>query len=86
MISEMVFKRREMLGCDISVVRSVDGMPSILLDFKLLVSIILSLLPCLLTMFIGNCQGILLVLQLALEPLMEAEWALNPIAVRLFLK
>ena len=86
MIMEMVFKRGAMLGCDIFVVKSVDGIPPIIMDFMLLGSVILELLPCLLTINIGSCQGILLVPKLDLEPLREAEQALNPNAVRLFLK
>ena len=82
----MVFKRGEMLGCDIFVVKIVDGMPPILLNFMPLGSVILELLPCLLTMIIVICQGRLLVPQLALEPLREGEQALNPKAVRIFLK
>ena len=69
MIMEMVFKRGEMIGCAISIVNSVYGMPPILLDFMPLGSVILEKFPCLLTMIIGNCQGRLLVSQLALEPL-----------------
>ena len=63
---EMVFKRGSVIGCAISVVRSVDEMTLILLDFMLLGSVILALFPCLITMIIGNCQGKLLMLQLAL--------------------
>ena len=86
MIMEMVFKRGAMIGCAISVVRSVDGMRTILLYFMPLGSVILALLPCLLTMIIGNFQGILLVLQLELEKLREADWALKPNTVRIFMK
>ena len=75
-----------MLGCDIAVVRSVDGMTPILMYFMPFGSVILEILPCLLTIIIGNCQGRLVVLQLSLEPLMEVEWSLNPKLVRLFLK
>ena len=70
MIMETVFKIRAMLGYAITVVRIVDVMTPILLDFMLLGSVILSLLPCLMNIIIGNCQGRLLVSQLALEPLM----------------
>ena len=73
MIMEMVFKRGSMFGCAIYVVMSVDGMTPILLDFMPLESLILSLLICLLTMIIGNCQGNVFVSQLSLEPLREAE-------------
>ena len=66
MIMEMVFKRGEMIGCDIAIVRSVNGMSPIILDFMPLGSVILELLPCLLTMIIENCQGRLLVSQLTL--------------------
>ena len=58
-----------MLGYDISVVRSVDGMTPVLLDLMPLGSVILALFPFLMTMIIGNYQGILLVLQLEMEPL-----------------
>ena len=64
MIMGMVFKKGEMLGCAIAIVRSVDGIPPIILDFTPLGSVILALLPCLLTMIIGNCQWRLLVFQL----------------------
>ena len=50
MIMEMVFKIGAMLGCDISVVRSVDGMKPILLYFIPLGSVILAFLPYLMTM------------------------------------
>ena len=69
MIMEMVFKRGAIIGCDIAVVRSVDVMKPILLDFIPLGSVILALLPYLLTMIIGKSQGRLFVSQLALEPL-----------------
>ena len=72
-IMEMVLKIGAILGCAISVVSSVDGMTPILLDFMPLESLILSLLLCLLTMIIGNCQGNVFVSQLSLEPLREAE-------------
>ena len=75
-----------MLGCDISVVRSVDGMKPIIMYFMPLGSVILEFFPCLLTMIIGNCQGRLLVSQLALDPPREAKWALKPNAVRIFPK
>ena len=65
----MVFKRGAMLGYDISVVRSVDGMTPVLLDLMPLGSVILALFPFLMTMIIGNYQGRLLVLQLEMEPL-----------------
>ena len=80
-VMKMVFKRGSILGCDIAVVRSVDEM-----DFMPLGIMILTILPCLLTTIIGNCQGRLLVLQLAPEPLREAEWALKPNFVWIFLK
>ena len=86
MIMEMVFKIGAMLACDISVIRSVDGIPPMILDYMPLGSVILALLPCLMTVIIGNCQGILLVSQLALEYLQEAERALKPNAVWIFLK
>ena len=41
----MVFKRREMLGCDIAVIKSVYGILPILLYFMLLGSVILALFP-----------------------------------------
>ena len=85
-MTEMVFKRGEMLGCDISVVRGMYGMTPIVLDLMPLGSMILEILPCLITMIIGNCQGRLLVLQLALYPLRKVEWVLNPNSVWLFLK
>ena len=82
----MVFKREKMLGCAIDAIGIVDEMTPILLDFMPLRGVILALLPCLMTMIIGNCQEIPLVLQLALYPLREAEWALKPKDVRIFLK
>ena len=65
----MVFKRGAILGCYIAAVENVDGMPPILLYFIPLGSVILEILPCLMTMIIGNYRGRLLVLQLSLEPL-----------------
>ena len=62
-----------MFRCDIAIVRSVDGMTHILLDFMPLGIVILELFPCLLTMIIGNCMGRLLASQHALEPLKELE-------------
>ena len=50
----------------IAVVRSVDGMPHILMDFMPLGRVVLALFPYLLTMIIVKCQGRLLVSQLAL--------------------
>ena len=44
MIIEMVFKIGEMLGCDIAVIKSVDGILLTLLDFMVLGSLILELL------------------------------------------
>ena len=84
-IMEMFFKRGSMLGCDIYIVKSVDVIPPILLDFMPLGRAILALLSCLLNMIIGIFRGRLLVLQLALEPLREAERALNTNAVWVFL-
>ena len=75
-----------MLGCDIAVVNSVDRMPPILMDFMPLGSAILALFHCLLTMIIGSCKGILLVLKLLMEPLREVERTIKPNSVRLFLK
>ena len=86
MIMILVFKREAMFGCAIYVVKNENGMKPILMDFMLLESVILSLLPCLATMNIGRCQVILLVSKLALEPPREAEWALKPNTVQLFLK
>ena len=86
MIMEMVFKRGEMIGCDISFVRSVDGMPPIIMYLMPLGSVILEILTCLLTMVIGICQVRLLVLKLEMEPLKEVERAINPNAVLIFLK
>ena len=86
MFMEMVFKIGAILVCNISFVRTVDGMPPILLDFIPLGSVILSIFPCLLTMIIGNCQGRLFVSKLALEPIWEVEWEINPNAVWIFLK
>ena len=73
MITKMVFKRGSILGCAITVVRSVDEMTPILLDFMLIGGVILEPFTCLLTIIIGNCHGKLLVSQLELEPLKEAE-------------
>ena len=64
MIMEMVFKRGAMIRCDISVVKSVDEILPIPMDFMLLGSVILSLSPCHLTMTIGSCHERMLVLQL----------------------
>ena len=86
MIMEMVFKIWAMIGCAIFVVKGVDGMPPILLDFMPLGSVILAPLPCLMTMIIGICHRRLLVFQLELKPLREAERALNPNGVCLFMK
>ena len=86
MITEMVFNGEKMLGCAIDAIGIVDEMTPILLDFMPLRGVILALLPCLMTMIIGNFQEIPLVLQLALYPLREAEWALKPKDVRIFLK
>ena len=69
----MVFKIGAMIGCTISIVKSVDGIIPTLLDFILLGSAILALLPCQMTTTIGSWQGRLLVLQLELETLREAE-------------
>ena len=77
MIMEMVFERGTMLGCAIAVVMSVNGMTPIIMNFMPLGSVILEILPCLLTMIIGNCKGILVVSQLEVETLREAEWALK---------
>ena len=66
---EMVFKRSKIFVCDIDIVKSVDEMPPILLDFMLHGSVVLALLLCLLTMIMESFQGRLLVSQLALEPL-----------------
>ena len=65
-----------MLGCAIDVIRSVDGMKPILMDFMLLGSVILVLLTCQMNMTIGSYQGILIMLQLELEPTREAEQTL----------
>ena len=86
MIIEMVFKRGSMIGCAIFVVKSVDIMPPILLDFMLLVSVVLAPLPCLMTMIIGIFHRRLLVFHMALDPLREAERALNPNGIHIFLK
>ena len=72
-IIEMKFKKGEMLGCAIYIVNSVDAILPKFLDFMLIVSVILAHLPCRMNITIGSCQGILLVLQPSLEPLMELE-------------
>ena len=72
--------------CAIAAVKSVDGMPTILMYFMLIGRVIMALLPCLLTMIIGICKGRLLVSQLELDPLMEADQAINTNAIRIFLK
>ena len=41
---EMVFKREEVFGCAIAIVRIVDGMPPIPLDFMPLGRVIMALL------------------------------------------
>ena len=74
-----------MIGCAIAVINSLDGIIPTLLDFMLVGSVILSLFPCQLTMITGSCKGRLLVLQLLLEPLREAERKSHPNAVWLFL-
>ena len=86
MIMKMLFKRVDILGCAIVVVKSVEGILPTLMNFMLLGSEILELLTCHLTMTILICQGRLLVLQLALDPLKEAEQEFQPNAVWLFLK
>ena len=53
MIIEMVFKRGEMLGCDIAVVKSLDEILPTPLYFILLGSVILALSPFQLTMTTG---------------------------------
>ena len=73
MITKMLLKIGSMLGCAIAVVRSVDGMTLIFLDFMPLGGMILEPFPCLMNIIIGNCHRKLLVLQLKLEPLKEAE-------------
>ena len=73
MIMEMVFTRGDIIGCSIVVVDSVDIILPTPLDLMLLVSVILELFPCRVTMTTGSCQGRLLVLKLAMEPLREAE-------------
>ena len=65
-----------MLGCAIAVVNSVDIILPTLLDFMLLGSVILVLLTCQMNMTIGSYQGILIMLQLELEPTREAEQTL----------
>ena len=55
-IMEMVFKRKEMLGCAISGVKSVGGILPIHLDLMLLGSVILALLPFHITMNIGSVR------------------------------
>ena len=72
----MVFKRGEMIGCSIASVKIVDGILPTLLDFMLLGSVILVLLTCQMNMTIGSYQGILIMLQLELEPTREAEQTL----------
>ena len=75
-----------MLGCDIDVVKSVDGILPTPMDFILIVSMILARLPLHLTMTTGSCQGRLMVLQLELEPLLESGQAPLTNVVRFFLK
>ena len=58
----MVFKIGAILGCDIAVVKSVDGILPTIMDFMLLGIMILSILPCQLTTTIGIFQGRLQVL------------------------
>ena len=86
MITEMVLKIGEMLGCAITVVKSVDGIIPTRLDFILLGSVILTLFTCQPTTPIGICQVRLLVLQLSLEPLREAEQAPWNNIILIFLK
>ena len=74
-IMEIVFKIGETLGCAISVVKSVGGILTTPLDFMLLGSVILVFSTFRLTMTNGSCQGGLLVLQMALVPLGEADIA-----------
>ena len=82
----MVFKRGAMIVCDIAVAKSVDGIIPTTLDFMLLGSVILALSTFQLTMTIGNFQGIIMVLQLSLEPLKEAEQSPLINVVWMFLK
>ena len=63
MIMEMVFKRGATIRFAITVVKSLDRILPTLLDFMLIGSMILALLPCHMTMTIGICQGILMILQ-----------------------
>ena len=81
-----VFKRGAMLGCAIAVVNILDGIIPTPLDFMLLGSVILKLLPCHMTVPIGICQGRLLMLQLALEHMSEAEQEFQPNAIWIYLK
>ena len=75
-----------MIVCDIAVAKSVDGIIPTTLDFMLLGSVILALSTFQLTMTIGNFQGIIMVLQLSLEPLKEAEQSPLINVVWMFLK
>ena len=75
-----------MLGCDIVVVKCVDEILPTPIDFMLIGSVILELLPFQMTMTIGICEVILLVLQLKLEDLREAEQAPHTNTVITFLK
>ena len=86
MITKMVFKRGEKLGCDIAVVKSVDRILPTPMDFMLIGSVILYLSPCHLTTTTGICQGILMVFQLALEPLKKTEQAPQTNSVWILLK
>ena len=75
-----------MPGCVIAVLKSVDEILPTLMYFMLLGSVIMALLSCQMTMTIGSCQVILLVLQPELEILREAERAFQNSAVWIFLK
>ena len=74
-----------MIGYAIDVVKNVDGIIPPPMDLMLIGSVILAILTCQLTMTTGSCQGRLMVLQLGLEPLMEAYIAPQTNASRLFL-
>ena len=53
-IMEIVFKLGAMLGFDMAIFKSVDGILTSLMDFMLFGSVILVLLPCHLNMTTGS--------------------------------
>ena len=83
MIMEMVFKRGAIIGCAIAVIKSVNGILRTLLDFMLLGSVVLALFISQMPITIRIYQERLLMLQMALDPLREADQEFQPNTVSL---